>query len=103
MVLDCLGVRMRKHPQCTCKDGRINFAILPPHQIEHNPITKFLRLKQIDSFRAALMDTWMGIYRDKFKFQIFKSVVLFACGCLVAKECVEIRIPVRDYVPFQKF
>lgn len=88
---------MRKHPQCSCKNGKKVLADFLPREIEHISITD-----KIESLREAIMEAWMGIYRDKFKFEIFKGVMLFACACLVAKECVEIQIPIRDYVPFEK-
>lgn len=51
---------------------------------------------------GGIFDLINTIYNDRYYWEIFKSTVIFILALKVARECDMMRIPIRQYKPFNR-
>lgn len=51
---------------------------------------------------GGIFDLLNTIYNDRYYWEIFKSTVIFIFALKLARECNMMRIPIREYKPFNR-
>lgn len=50
----------------------------------------------------GILDIINAVYNDRYYWEIFKSTVVFILALKVARECNMMKIPIKEYKPFNR-
>lgn len=63
--------------------------------------TDFIADEGLKTF-GGIFELINTIYNDRYYWEIFKSTVVFILALKVARECNMMRIPIKEYKPFNR-